>query len=280
MKLQIKLFPLLVTLLLIFNVQNNGYAQHIAPADIEMSQEFKMPNKSFLNRIISADSKKAYFLRTNYNNIAGQLKSVIVESYDLNTLKLIEAREIDLKYQKKLRVFHDIFEVNNKFYLITSFFNSGKNKNFLFAQKLNAKFFPEKDLALIGEIDSKNEFRSGDFTIEHSRDSSKVIIYADLPTKRSENYRAKISVFDDNFDLMWDKKINLPVETKLYDRKKILVDDKGDAYVLAKRFFDKNREAQNNLPNYEYLLEAYSEKGEKLDRYKLCLLYTSDAADE
>ncbi len=243
-------------------------AQVDVPADLKLSQSFKIPSNSVVDRIISANSENAYFLRRQFSP-GGFLKSVLVERYNINTLRLDKSIEIDLKYQKKLRVFHDIFKVGSNFYLITSYFNSVKDKNYLFAQKLDKSFYPEEDLILIGEIDSRNESQIGDFQIQHSRDSSKVIIYSDIPTKRSDRQTAKVSIYDSNFDLIWDKQIRLPYEAGLFNNIKFEVDNEGNAYLLGKHFFEKSKDVVKNRPNFEYILEAYSEKGEQVDRYQL-----------
>lgn len=264
-----KLFQqLLVCSFLILACQTNSFAQIDAPAEVTMSESFKVPKNSVVDRLISTVGSTAYFLRRNFN-LSGLIHSVTIESYDVNTLRLKRAVGIDLKYQKKLRIFHDVFKVNGKFYLITSFFNSAKDKNYLFAQKLDARFEPNEDLILIGEIDSRNEIQIGDFQIQHSRDSSKVIIYQDIPTKRSESQQAKVSIYDDNLELLWDRKIKLPYESKLFNNIKFEVDNSGNAYLLGKRFFEKERDLVKKRPNFEYILEAFTQKGEKVDRYQL-----------
>lgn len=257
---------LICSILLVgFYVQSN--AQDV-PTQLTMSEAFRVPRNSVIDRIISSDGNNAYFLRRNFN-LSGQVSSITIESYDIKKLRLKKAVGIDLKYQKKLRVFHDVIKVNRKFYLITSFFNGAKNKNYLFAQTLDASFEPSEDLILIGEIDSRNESLIGDFEIKHSRDSSKVIIYQDIPTKRSEDQQAKVSIYDDKLELLWDKKIKLPYESKLYRNIKFEVDNKGNAYLLGKRFFEKQKDIVDNRPNFEFILQAYTERGEKVDRYQL-----------
>ena len=69
--------------------------------------------------------------------------------------------------------------------------------------------------------------------------------------------------------MLWDRKIKLPYESKLYTSIKFEVDNNGNAYLLGKRFFEKERDLVKKRPNYEYILEAYTEKGEKVDRYQL-----------
>ena len=96
--------------------QTQVVAQLDAPAELAMSEAYRIPKNSVVDRIISTDGGTAYFLRRNYN-LGGLVVSITIESFDVKTLRLKKAIEVDLKYQKKLRVFHDVFNVNNKFYL-------------------------------------------------------------------------------------------------------------------------------------------------------------------
>ncbi len=252
-----------------------NYAQDDAFADIQLSEQYNIPKATVLESIVFADSKHVYLLRKSYvanpltGAIGAKMKSVIIESYDRESLKLDKAIDIDLKYQKKLRTFHEIINVKGKLYLISSFFNLAKRKNYLFAQLLDEKFSPSDDIILIGEIDSKSAMFAGDFKIKHSRDSSKVLVFHDLPVKRSENEQAKISVFDENFNLLWKKRINLPYESKLYERIKFEVDNDGNFYILGKHYFEKRRNSVKQKPNYEFVLESFSAQGEEKERYQL-----------
>ena len=257
----------LISCILLICFCSQGFAQY-ERTELTMSQEYKIPKNSAVDRIISSTKNNVYFLRRNYN-LSGLVSSITIENYDVEKLLLKKAIAIDLKYQKKLRVFHDVINVNGKFFLITSYFNNAKNKNYLFAQELSSSFEPSDDLILIGEIDSRNESLIGDFQFKHSRDSSKVIIYHDLPTKRSESQQTKISIYDDKLELLWDRKIKLPYESRLYRNIKFEVDNQGNAYLLGKRFFKREKDIVDDRPNFEFILEAYTEKGEKVDRYQL-----------
>lgn len=253
----------------------NLHAQEDSLNEVYLSSDYNIPNGTYLESILSSDQENIYLLRKNYpgglltSGLGPTLKSVIIESYDRENLKLQKAIEIDLKYQKKLRSFHEILNIKGNLFLITSFFNSAKKKNYLFAQKLSERFVPSDDLILIGEIDSRSEIRTGDFLVKHSRDTSKIIILHDLPTKRNENEQSKISVFDAEFEKIWDKRINLPFESKLYERLKFEVDKKGNAYVLGKHYFEKRKDSRKQKPNYEFILEAFTQSGEQKDKYQL-----------
>ena len=263
----IQIRQVLICSILLLCLYGHNLAQDVI-TKLTMSEAFKVPKNSEVDRIITTVGNNAYFLRKNFN-LSGLVSSITIENYDIEKLRLKKAVGIDLHYRKKLRVFHDVFKVGDKFYLITSFFNIGKSKNYLFAQELDARFEPKEDLILIGEIDSRNESQIGDFQIKHSRDSSKVIIYQNIPSKKSEPQQAKVSIYDDNLELLWEKKIKFPYESKLYRSIKFEVDNIGNAYLLGKRFFEKEKDIIDNKPNFEFILVAYTERGEKVDRYQL-----------
>jgi len=88
-KINIFFFFLLST----FSITN---AQIEAPVDLQLSESFNIPSKTALDRIISADGENAYFLRRSYS-IGGNLTNVIVERYDVKTLRLKKAIDISLK---------------------------------------------------------------------------------------------------------------------------------------------------------------------------------------
>ncbi len=47
------------------------------------------------------------------------------------------------------------------------------------------------------------------------------------------------------------------------------VDNNGNAYVLGKHYFEKRKDSRRDAPNYEFVLETYTEIGEQKDKYQL-----------
>ena len=279
-----KLFFLALIFILCAAYQSAS-AQFSEDININWGEEYKAPNKSRFIKILGSDESYFYTLRIKYGVSAAQ-NELFVERFNINTSKLVDVSMLNLKYQKKLRVFHDILKVKDQFYLITSYHNRGQKKNYLFAQAFNSKMKVSDKLIKIGEIDVKNMDREGDFDVKLSRDSSKILVYHDLPGKKSDNEKLALTVYDQEFEELWSKNVNLPYDNKSFALEEYKVDNLGNVYLLGVRFYDGNKLRRKGKPNYEYTLISYSNNGENRFDYNFrdadkfftdltCLLYTS-----
>ena len=79
-----------IIIILVGIVLPNTQAQDNEPI-IELSSDYKIPNATVLQSILTSDSESIYLLRKDYSGLGRQLRSVIVESYDRKTLKLNKA---------------------------------------------------------------------------------------------------------------------------------------------------------------------------------------------
>ena len=138
-----------------------------------------------ITKIISQDATGFYTIKTKQGKLdADGPDKVYIEHYN-REMDLTKSLEIDLKWKKKRRQFEKVLMIGGQLYLFTSFNNQAKKKNFLFAQRLNRKLLkPEKELTFIAEIDTKNKYKEGSFHFHISLDSSKVLIYNQLPYKK------------------------------------------------------------------------------------------------
>ncbi len=246
-------------------------AQEASETYIDWGEEMKEPQGSALVKIIATGAEGFYGLRIKQGGTLEKAK-VIIEHYGDN-MNIKKAREIELKYKKKDRVFQDIVMVGRQLYLITSFHNEAKKKNYLFRQKIhNTRLTTsERDLELISEIDTRSTLRDGTFDIILSKDSSKLLIYNKLPTKNREAERFNLKVYDDAFGLMWSKDITLPYDDRVFRVEEYRVDRTGNVYLLGVIFKDGVRERRNGQANYEYVILAYTNEGTIEDEYRIAL---------
>lgn len=242
------------------------YAQGEENKVINWGEEYKMPVKSYFSGLIGANEKYCFTLRRK-SSLASANNQIIVEKFDVNSCKLIDANAINLKFNKKPRVFEKVLYIQSKMYLITSYHNKAKKKNYLFAQEIKDNLQLSEKLIKIGEIDVDNLDREGSFDIKMSRDSSKVLVYYDLPHKSGGNEKLALNVFDSSFNELWNKKIELPYSDKQFIVEKYKVDNFGNVYMLCVRFFDGTKYRRKGKPNYEYLLLSYYENGDQNSSY-------------
>ena len=83
-------------------------------------------------------------------------KKVFIEKYN-KEMKLKKSQDISLKHKNKQLDFEDMIIVNNNLFLLTSFHNKAKKKNYLFAQMLNMRTLQaSNNLKKIGEIETRS----------------------------------------------------------------------------------------------------------------------------
>lgn len=243
--------------------------QDVRPATISWGEELKEPTGTSIERIITAGSWGAYVLRRKAGNtFTGE--QIFIEQYD-GRMRMKRSQKVDLRYKGKKREFEDLVWSNNKLFLLTSFNNEAKKKNYLFAQELNSRLVPNKNLQLIGEIDTRDKFREGVFDLAISRDSSKILVYNQLPFKKSEPERFALRVFDSNFQEMWAQDISLPYGDGNFSIEEYRLDKEGNVYLLGVVYEDRSRVRRNGKPTYSYTILAYTEKGERAQEYRIDL---------
>lgn len=240
------------------------------PAVITWGEDLREPSNTYVAKLVSYGSWGFYALRKKEESNFSK-EEAYLELYD-SEMRLRKSKELDLKYKGKRRLFEDLLLIGGELYLLTSFNNRAKNKNYLFAQKINRKrFLPEKSLTLLGEIDSRSEYRAGEFDIEISKDSSKVMIYNQLPYKKREPERFTFRVYDNQLNPIWEKDIILPYNDEKYKVQEYRVDNEGNIYLLGTIFEEQYRRSRNGRPNYEYNILAYTDDGRDFQEYKVSL---------
>lgn len=241
------------------------------PAKINWGPEMAEPNSTYISKVIGNTADGFYALRRKNPSAIAARPRVWVEQYG-NDMKLRRSEELDLRFKKKVRDFENVIMLGDKLWFLTSFNNLGKKKNYLFAQQLNTRLQASNNLILMGEIDSKNKVKEGRFDTHISRDSSKLLVYNQLPYNRNEPEQFAFRVFDTNLNELWKKNIRLPYPDDVFDVKDYRVDNEGNVYILGVVYETKKaRTVSNRSANYRYSVLAYTDEGERKKEYKISL---------
>jgi hypothetical protein len=258
----------LLTLLLSFSYFTSVSAQDDGlPATIKWGEFSQQPPGTQLDKLATLNKEGFHILRSK---AAGALRGeqVYLEYYD-RSLAIRRAEKLDLKYKGKQREFEDVLSIGGQLYLFTSYSNQAQKKNYLFYQKINKRLLPSRKLVKIAEIESRNKGNDGAFNILVSPDSSKVLLYNQLPYKKKDPERFALRVFDDQLNMIWQKDIVLPYNDQQLVVEDYRIDENGNVYLLGMLFNDGTRERRRGRPNYEYLILAYTQKGEKYQEYHI-----------
>ncbi len=174
------------------------------PFHLQWGQELREPKSTFLSKIITSNKEHFYALREKTTKVVGEGPSKIyIEKYN-KQMKLLKSKAIDMKYKKKKMEMEDVLMLNRELYLLSSFNNQAKKKNYLFAQKIDRnKLTPDDKLKKIGEINTKNKVNEGRFNFFISKDSSKILVFNETPELKKQPEQFTLSVFDNQFEEVW-----------------------------------------------------------------------------
>lgn len=239
--------------------------------DIIWGNEYKQSKKSTLSDVVGYDDTGIYALKFKAGGVYGLNSKYTLEHYD-NEMNLSKSYELILEEGKKNRDLEFISILDNNLYLFSSFRNQKLKKKFLFVQTVdNNTLKPNNDLKKISEIDYKgySKYNSGTFNLEYSNDSSRVLVYYHLPYDKGENEKFGIHVFDNKFELLWEKEITLPFEEELFTFEDFEVSNDGDVYLLGILFNEKMKTKRKGKPNYKYLILNYFDNGNQINEYPI-----------
>ncbi len=244
--------------------------QYQIPASIQWGEPYNEPRGSFLEKIITQNEEGFYALRRQLPNSFTRSEKVYIEKYDRNQ-KLKKSEKIDLKYKKKVRQFEDVIELGGELYMLSSFLNKGKKLNYLFAERITRSLRATEKLTKIGEIPVRNISRGGSFDYHISRDSSKILVYNELPYDRGNPEQFTFQVYDNRFNEIWKKDIVLPYNDEMFEVEEYQIDKEGNVYLLGVLYGEKNRLRRRGKPTYQYSILAYTNNGEDFQEYPIRL---------
>ena len=246
-------------------------AQVDIPGKVEWSDEMKEPNNSFLSKIISQDEDGFYVLRRQAaTTITSGAPKIFIEHYDRN-MRLKRSEKIDLRYQKKDRKFEDVIMLGREIYLLTSFHNQKHKSNYLFAQKISKRLVLSQKIIKIGEVPTRSVMKEGGFGYHISKDSSKILVYNNLPYKKGEPEQFAFNVYNSDFEQLWNKKVRLPYKDEKFTVEEYRIDNNGNVYLMGVVFLEGRTKNRKGNPNYQYSILAYTNEGEEKEEYKIKL---------
>ena len=258
--------------LLVISASLFGQTQEVkVPAEIVWGQEHKEPSGTIITKVVGTTPNGFYMLReqTQGNLLSNGTTKITLEYYN-NSMNIKKSNKIALKYKNKKMAFEDLFLVDGRLYLLSSYNNEAKKLNHLFVQEVSRRTLnPRKNLKHLGAIATRNKARIGRFDSRFSRDSSKILIFNELPYKKKQPERFSLRVFDNQFDEIWTRNIQLPYNDEKFAVEEYRVDNKGNVYLLGVIYRDQTRVRRQGKPTYEYVILAYTQDGEEAKEYRV-----------
>ena len=249
----------------------SGISQTTVPAKLKWGKEYKEPSNTLLTDIIYTDGNGVYALRQKRNLGFNLGNKVFLEKYN-RSMTLMKSKEVNLKYSGKVRQFEEVVRLGDQLYFLTSYHNQAKQTNFLFMETLSlSRLYPDNDLRKIAESEVRGLNGVYRFDFDSSPDSSKLLVYNQLPSRKREPERFAFRVFDVGMELSWEKEIALPYSDETFSVEEYQVDDEGNVYLLGVIYEDKTRVRRQGKPTYLYTILTYKNGGEEVEEYRVDL---------
>ncbi len=249
--------------------------------DIQWGKKLRASRGTTLQDVVGYDNSGIYAIRSVSKGLYGLSSFLALEHYDHN-MNLTRSVEIDLRHVKfRKRRFEKIIHYNNQLYLFSSFPDKEQKKNCLYVQQIDKKtLFPEPDLRPIASIDYEGHTRYNSGTFDHtiSRDSSKLLVFYNLPYEKKESERFGFHVLNRDMNQLWEKQITLDYQEELFDVERYRVDNQGNIHLLGQIFAEKRKVRRRGEVNFKYQILSYRNQGNHLTEYPVELpdLYLSD----
>jgi hypothetical protein len=244
-------------------------AQTTMPGKVSWGPPYKEPGNTLATGVISIVPEGFYVLRQRVAQNTNARPRAWVEFYSRD-MKLQRSEEMELKYKGKQREFENVIMLGGKLYLLTSFHNTAKKRNYLFRQEISQKtLLPSKNLEMICESEARNAAAKGKFRFHTSGDSTRLLIYTELPYEKKSPERFGFRVFDENFNLVWEKNIVLPFPDNQFTVEEYRVDDQGNVFLLGVLYEDEAKWRRRGNPTYKYVILSYLDNGSEAREFRI-----------
>jgi hypothetical protein len=253
--------------------QNSFYTLHYygdRETGFTMASYFRTYLNSLTLGMLGLDPSQASLMST------WGTKTELVLKHFGNNLVEKNSKEIDLTMGRKKRFLERITEFGGALRMFSSYTDKDAEKSYLFVETIDLKALDSKrDIQKVTEVSfnkkTKKQINNSTYNFVMSRDSSKLLIFSNLPNKDKDNELFTCTVLNEKFQVLWQRKIEIPYADKLFAIKDFTLSNNGDVYVLGKLFADKVRDVKHNNINFKHQVIGFKKNGNDKSIYDINL---------
>lgn len=208
------------------------FAQEAPPADevaVVWSESFKLRKNAEATQMLGADSAFFYVLRDEQGRSAYNMLDV----FDRKTMKRVSENVIFLPDIPGYVVSLDnIFFLGERLLMVLTAFDAKAGIVRSYAAWLGRDGKPQDRPELLAEATARRR-GVAPFGYVLSRDGQRMLIYPGNPAERRVSERYAYRVVDANLQTVWQKDLELPVETELLEIGSYRIDSRGRMFVMT-----------------------------------------------
>ncbi|MCB0635773.1 MAG: hypothetical protein KDC54_04115, partial [Lewinella sp.] len=160
------------------------------PAQLRWGEEQRAPNGSVLSKVIASGSWGATALRYRRGGIFTP-EQFLLEQYN-DRFQLVQRYELAVPEQADLE---DILSLNGQLYWLISRPDEEQQVSRVYVRPLSTTGQVIREEQVVAEVAIKDKYRRRMYDLEFNRDSSFLLLYNQLPTKRGDAEQFTLRVF-------------------------------------------------------------------------------------
>ena len=237
---------------------------------VNWGKDYKIPRRSYIKKIIGEDATGFYLLRLQGQTILKE-GEIILERYSNDNVGLLYSNKLSVpKINNENVKYEQLFYLNGKLILFTSYYDKAEGTNAVYAQYLDETGRGSSNLMLISKINSTQKKNTGKFEIVLSKDNSKILVCSNEPFEKYANEKISYKVLDENLQEIWSTAMELPYLDKEFSISNHIVDNSGNVHMLAK-ITRKTENTEKGQANYYYTLISYFYAEDIIKEYEVSL---------
>ena len=238
---------------------------------VKWGKKQRLGKNTSLGNPVAFEDGNLYMLKRKPRKLFSKTAKYEIARYNDN-MALEKILPLELKEGKKWKTLDQVVYMKEEMVLFSSFKNQKLKKNFLFFQTIDKKTLkPNNDLKKIAEIDysDNSRYNAGNYGFEMSRDSTKFMVYYNLPYNKKEKEKFGFHVYDQQMNTLWNKNITLPYTDKLFHVGDYELDNEGNVHIIGRIFKDRVKLERFGKPNYKFEILSYYDQGNSLEKYQI-----------
>ncbi len=254
------------------NAQNDSSSLRVISGDIEKGLPFVISgydeNSTWVlgldeGELLTVSDQAAFgslkskmlFVRWDEDMNPKKMETLLLREHD----KMWKRLEKCLIWAGKIRCFFSCYE-------------SKSQTRELFIQSIDKKNFElvDKRQSVVSyKYAMRYNARKLNFRHRISSDSSKLLIIHGIPSGKSGLPRYDIHVYDQDFQELWSKQLEIPYSWNQISTQQIEIDNSGNLFFLFKKFVKKKAFLVNDKPDYRHLILSVLEGGKRQEQKNL-----------
>lgn len=219
-------------------------------ASAVMGRPFNSGTREFPKAYMGTENGNHIFLSMVYDRFfpGGKLQ---LEKVD-NRMVMVRKQEVKPKVDGRSVNFVEAIQTKSGIFFLGTTINTGDKLTNLYAFPVNADKMSLGEPQLLEAVDySKGKKKdSKDFKFSFAPDSSKILLYYNVPGKKDEFESFGFKVFDAALEQLFELEVEIPYTQKLFDVLQVAMDNDGSIFLAGKLYNEKRRESRKGAVNY------------------------------